>query len=79
MMELASGRDIRMGRWSELSVVRVDQEAVMAMSGVEMSGEDGVALVGTLNCGGFVLRAMEKDWVIWSEMSEPLGSVREEN
>ena len=75
-----SGREIRMGRWSELSVVRVDQEAVMAMSAVEieMSGEDGVPLVGTL-VGVFVLRAMEEDCVIWSEMSAPRESDREEN
>ena len=65
-----SGREIRMGRWSELSVVSVDQEAVMTMSAVEieMSGEDGVPLVGTL-VGVFVLRAMEKDCVIWINLN----------
>ena len=74
-----SGREIRIGRWSELSVVRVDQEAVMALSGVEieMSGEVGVAFVGTL-VGVFVLRAMEVDCVIWSDMSEPRESDRDE-
>ena len=46
-------------------MVRVDQDAVMAMSGVktEVSGEVGVAFVGTL-VGVFVLRAMEEDYVI---------------
>ena len=50
VMGFRSGSEIRIGRWSELSVVRVDQEAVMAMSGVEieMSVEVGVAFVGTL-------------------------------
>ena len=75
-----SGREIRIGRWSEFSVVRVGQEAVMAMSGVEieMSGEVAVAFVGIL-VGVFVLRAMKEDCVIWSEMSEPRESDREEN
>ena len=33
VMEFRSGSEFRIGRWSELSVVRVDQEAVMAMFG----------------------------------------------
>ena len=51
----------------------------MAMSGVEieMSGEVAVAFVGTL-VGVFVLRAMEEDCVIWSEISEPRESDKEE-
>ncbi len=56
------GREMSMGTWSELRVVRVDQEAVKAMSGVEieMSGEVGVALVGIL-VGEFEFRAIELD------------------
>ena len=73
------GREMSMGTWSELRVVRVDQEAVKAMSGVEIevSGEVGVALVGIL-VGELEFRAIELDWVIWSAISEPLVSDREE-
>jgi len=61
-------------------VVRVDQVAVRAMSGVEieMSGEVGAWLIGSL-VGVLVLRVMEEDWVIWSEMSEPRLSCMGEN
>ena len=45
---------------------------------IEMSGEVAVAFVGIL-VGVFVLRAMKEDCVIWSEMSEPRESDREEN
>ena len=59
---LDSGREMRIGTWSELSVVRVDQEAVKAMSGVDIdrSGEVGLPLVGIL-VGVLVFRGMEED------------------
>ena len=64
-VELDIGSDMSIGTWSELRVVRVEQEAVKATSGVdiEISGEVGVALVGIL-VGVLQFRAIEFDWVI---------------
>jgi hypothetical protein len=53
---------MRIGRWSELSVVRVDQVAVSARSGVDMerSGEVGEEFDGT-RVGELVFKVSEED------------------
>ena len=63
--ESESGREMRIGRWSEFKVVRVVHVAVRAMSGVamEMSGEVGERLSGR-RVAELVLRVREEDWVI---------------